>query len=101
MKYAVTILKGHATTWWDELQIHKEIRGKSKIKTWDKMLNKIKSQFMPKDYQLTLIRQLHNLRQNGMTVKQYTKEFYKLIIRVGQTQGDVERVARYIKLTKI
>ena len=56
---------------------------------------------MPKDYQLTLIRQLHNLRQNGMTVKQYTKEFYKLIIRVGQTQGDVERVARYIKLTKI
>ena len=65
------------------------------------MLHKIKSQFMPKDYQLTLIRQLHNLRQNGMTVKQYTKEFYKLIIRVGQTQGDVERVARYIKLTKI
>ena len=31
-----------------------------------------------------------------MTVKEYTKEFFKLSIRVGQTQGDVERVARYI-----
>ena len=36
------------------------------------MLDTIKIQFMPKDYQLTLIRQLHNLRQKGMTVKQYT-----------------------------
>ena len=60
------------------------------------MLYKIKSQFMPKDYQLTLFRQLHNLRQKGMTVKEYTEEFFKLSIRDGQTQGDVERVARYI-----
>ena len=31
-----------------------------------------------------------------MTVKEYTKEFFKMSIRDGQTQGDVERVARYI-----
>ena len=96
VRYAATKLKGLAAIWWDELHIHREGTGNPKLKYWDKMLYKIKSQFMPKDYQLTLIRQLHNLRQNGMTVKQYTKEFYKLIIRVGQTQGDVERVARYI-----
>ena len=49
-------MKGHATIWWDELQIHRERRGKPKIKSWDKILYKIKSQVMPKDYQLTLIR---------------------------------------------
>ena len=60
------------------------------------MLYKIKSQFMPRDYQSTLIRHLHNLRQKGMTSKKYTYEFFMLSIRVGQTQGDVERVDRYI-----
>ena len=39
------------------------------------MLDKIKSQFMPKDYKLTLIRQLQNIRQKGMIVKEYTEEF--------------------------
>ena len=60
------------------------------------MLDKIKSQFMPKDYQLTLIRQLQNLRQKGMTVKEYIEEFFKMSLIVGQTQGDIERMARYL-----
>ena len=95
VRYATTGLKGHATIWWDEVQIHRERRGKPKIKSWDKMLYKIRSQFMPKDYQLTLIRHLQNLRQKGMTIKEYTEEFFKLSIRAGQTQGGIERVSRY------
>ena len=50
VRYAATRLKGHASIWWDELHIHIERRGKPTIKYWDKMLYKIKSQFMPKDY---------------------------------------------------
>ena len=69
MRYATTILKGHATISWDDLQIHRERRDKPKIKYGDKFLYKIRSQLMPKDYQLTLIRQLHNLKQKGMIVK--------------------------------
>ena len=73
VRYAVTKLKGNETIWWDELQIYRERRGKPKIKSWDKMLYKIKSQFnMPKYYWLNLIRQLQNLRQQGMIVKEYT-----------------------------
>ena len=96
VRYATTRLKGHATIWWDELQIHRGRRGNPKIKSWDKMLYIIKIQIMPKDYQLTLVRQLQNLRQKGMIVKEYTEEFFKPSIRDGQTQGDIERVARYI-----
>ena len=94
--YVVTRLKGHAAIWWDELHIHRERGGKPKIKYWDKMLYKIKSQFMPKDYQLTLVRQLQNLRQKGMIVKECTEEFFKPSIRVGQTQDTIEIVAKYI-----
>jgi uncharacterized protein YjbK len=31
-----------------------------------------------------------------MTVKEYTEEFYRLNIRVGHIEEDVEKVARYI-----
>ena len=96
VRYATTRLKGHAAIWWDELQIHRERRAKSKIHSWDKMLSKIRSQFMPKDYQLNLIRQLQNIRQKGILVREYTEEFFKLSIRAGQVQGNIERVARYI-----
>ena len=72
VRYAATRLKGHTSIWWDELQIYREGIGKKKINSWDKMLYKIKSQFMPKDYQLSLLRQLQNLRQKTMTVKEYT-----------------------------
>ena len=47
------------------------------------MLYKIKIQFMPKDYQLNLLRQLQNLRQKAMTVKEYTEEFFRLNIKSG------------------
>ena len=70
--YAATKLKGHATIWWDELHIHIERIGKPKFKSWNKMLYKIKSQFIPKDYQLTLISHLQNLRNKRMIVKEYT-----------------------------
>jgi hypothetical protein len=43
VRFAVTKLKRHASIWWDELQISRERKGKSKIKTWDKMVGKIKS----------------------------------------------------------
>ena len=72
VRYVATRLKGHAAISWDELQIHRERRGKKTNYSWDKMLYKIKSKFMPKDYQLNILRQLQNLRQKAMTVKEYT-----------------------------
>ena len=96
VRYAATTMKGHAAIWWDELLIHRVRRGNSKINSWDKILCKIKIQFMPKEYQLNLIRQLQNLRQKTMTVKEYTEEFFRLSIRARQAQGGLERVVRYI-----
>jgi hypothetical protein len=72
VKHAVTWLKGHAILWWDELQAERRRQGKQKIKNWDKMEAKLKAKFMPKDYQINLFRKMQNLRQKGMTVKEYT-----------------------------
>jgi hypothetical protein len=96
VKHAVTRLKGHATLWWDELQADRRRKGKTKIKSWDRMVAKLKDKFIPKDYQLNLFRRLQNLRQKGLSVKEYTEEFYKLNIRAGHRENDEEKVARYI-----
>jgi hypothetical protein len=86
VRHVVTRLKGHATLWWDELQAERRSKGKQKIKNWDRMVAKLKAKFMPKYYQINLFRKLQNLRQKGMTVKEYTEEFYKLNIRTGQQE---------------
>jgi hypothetical protein len=81
VRHVVTKLKGHATLWWDELQANKRSKGKQKIKSWDRMIAKMKAKFIPRDYQITLFRRMQNLRQKMMTVKEYTEEFYKLNIQ--------------------
>jgi biotin operon repressor len=50
------------------------------------MVAKLKAKFMPKDYPINLFKKMQNLRQKGMTVKEYTKEFYKLNIRARQRE---------------
>jgi hypothetical protein len=96
VKHAVTKLKGHAALWWDELQADRRSKGKQKIKSWDRMIAKMKAKFIPRDYQITLFRRMQNLRQKLMTVKEYTEEFYKLNIRAGHRESDDEKVARYL-----
>jgi hypothetical protein len=96
VKHVVTRLKGHATLWWDELQVDRRCKGKQKIRSWDRMVAKMKVKFIPKDYQITLFRRMQNLRQKLMSMKEYTEEFYKLNIRAGHRESDDEKVARYM-----
>jgi hypothetical protein len=60
------------------------------------MVAKFKGKFMPKDYQLSLFRQLQNLRQKDMTVKEYTEEFYRLNIKAGHIEEDAAKFVKYI-----
>jgi hypothetical protein len=96
VKHVIMRLKGHATLWWDELQADKRCKGKKKIKSWDRMVAKVKAKFIPKDYQITLFQRMHNLRQKLMSVKEYTEEFYKINIRAGHRESNDEKVARYM-----
>jgi hypothetical protein len=60
------------------------------------MVVKMKDKFIPKDYQITLFQRMHNLRQKLMSVKEYTKEFYKINIREGHWENDDEKAVRYM-----
>ena len=61
VKIAITRLKGHASLWWENLQTDRQRRGKEKIRTWPKMVKKVKKKFIPADYQVILLRKMQNL----------------------------------------
>jgi hypothetical protein len=96
VKHVITRLKRHATLWWDELQADKHCKGKKRIKSWDRMVEKMKSKFVPRDYQINLFQRMQNLRQKGMTVKEYTEEFYRINIIEVHRESDDEKVYRYM-----
>jgi len=47
------------------------------------MVAKLKGKFLPKDYHLSLFKKMQNLKQILISIREYTKEFYKVNIRVG------------------
>lgn len=96
VKFAITKLKGHAALWWDGVQAERRPKDKQKIKSWDRMVAKLRGKFLPKDYQLSLFRQMQNLRQRLMSVKEYTERFYKVNIRAGYVEDTAEKIARYM-----
>jgi hypothetical protein len=96
VKHVVERLKGHAMLWWDELQAECRRNGKHKIENWDMMVAKKKAKFIPKDYQINLYRRLQNLRQKGLSMKEYIEEFYRLNIRARQKENEDEKTAKYI-----
>lgn len=66
------------------------------IKKWSRMVAKLKGRFLPKDYQIALHRQVQNLKQKGMTVREYIEEFYWVSLRAGYTEDTPEKTTRYV-----
>ena len=95
-KFYMTKLKFRASLWWDGAQSERKKKKKQPIKSWDRMMVKLKDKFLPKDYQLSLYRKTENLRQRLLIVKEYMEEIYKVNIREGYTKEISENTSRYI-----
>jgi hypothetical protein len=54
VKHVATRIKGHVALLWDELQDDRRCNCKQRIKSWDRMVVKMKSKFIPRDYQINL-----------------------------------------------
>lgn len=60
------------------------------------MVENMKGKLLLKEYQLTLYRTMQNLRQSLLTLREYTKIFYKVNLREGYVEDAPENIARYI-----
>jgi hypothetical protein len=57
-------LKGQASAWWEQIQVHQLRRGKPKVHAWIKMKKKLSNHFLPYSYTQQLYQSLHNLKKN-------------------------------------
>jgi len=99
--FAATKLKGHATLWWDNVQKKRRRLNKFPIKKWSRMVAKLEGSFLPKDYHMALHRQVQNLKQKGMTVREYNEEFYQVNLRAGYTEDTPEKTTRYVNSLRL
>ena len=58
-------LRGRASAWWEQLQVQRLHRGKTKVQSWVKMKKELSDQFLPYNYTQQLYQTLHNLKQIG------------------------------------
>ena len=62
------------------------------------MVDKIKKQFIPIDYELDLFKKMQGLKQAGKFVQEYTEEFYQLLIRARHAEVNKEKVTHYLSV---
>lgn len=61
----------------------------------------MKSKFLPKDYQLNLYKQMQNIKQKIMTMREYTEDFYKVNLGAGYVEDTMEKTTRYINVLRL
>jgi hypothetical protein len=93
-------LRGRASAWWEQVQVHRLRRGKPKVQEWAKMKKKLTAQFLPHNYAQQLYQSLHTLRQTGL-VEEYGDRFYQLIARIDLMETEEQTVARFISGLKL
>ena len=60
------------------------------------MVDKLKKQFIPIDYELDLFKKMQGLKQVGKSVQEYMEEFHQLLIRSGHAEENKEKVVCYL-----
>nr|GEW10680.1 hypothetical protein CTI12_AA145160 [Tanacetum cinerariifolium] len=89
-------LRKYASTWWSNVCLKHERRGKEKIQTWLKMKEKMKQKFLPSYYIHASFSQLHSLKQRAGTAEDYSREFEYLLMKCDIPKDDPQTLVRYL-----
>jgi len=87
-------LRKYACLWWESLVKKRAKRGKPKIRSWENMNSKLKGRFLP-PYLEGNYSKLHNLQHGNMSVKEYTREFEKLLIKCDLQESKDQTIVKY------
>src|SRR5919199_406788 len=95
-KVAVMKLKKYASFWYDNMKNERELKGKSRVKTWSKLKEVMEKRFVPQAYMQEVYIQMNNLKQGTKDVIDYIREFEQLKIRTGVKEAEEHTIARLI-----
>jgi len=60
------------------------------------MRRELKRKFLPEYYRQKVFLKFHNLKQNSLTIKEYTMEFEELLMKCNIQEPEEQTVARYL-----
>ena len=64
------------------------------------MVDKLKKEFIPIDYEFDLFKKMQGLKKAGKFVQEYTKEHYWVLIGVGHVEANKEKVFHYLNVLR-
>ena len=96
VKLVVCKLRSGAFAWWEQLQAHRHRDGKQPIRSWSRMKQLLKEQFLYVDYDQILYQQYQHCQQKSRIVREYIEEFYRLNARVDLYESGRQQVSRYL-----
>ncbi|GKA44029.1 reverse transcriptase domain-containing protein, partial [Tanacetum coccineum] len=100
VKLVAIKLRQHASLWWDHVNKRRQIKGKSKVKTWEKIKKLMKAKFLPENHRQEAFLDYHNLSQQNMTVEEVINEFDKLRMRCDVVEEEEQVIARFLGVLK-
>jgi len=86
----------YALIWWNNVLSKRARKGKGKVRSWRKMRFKLKAKFLPPHYVQDNFTRLHNIRQEGRSVEEYTRDFDRLLMTCDLGESEDQTIVRYL-----
>ena len=86
----------YANLWWENLKAQRRRDGEEEVRSWRLMKRLMQRRFVPDYYKQELYIKLQGLRQGGMCVEDYVKEFEMLKIRCELQEPEEQTIARFL-----
>ncbi|KAI0495130.1 hypothetical protein KFK09_025277 [Dendrobium nobile] len=96
VKYVACRLKSGASAWWLQLLQSRRREGRGPVRSWWRMKQLLRGQFLPTDYEQMLYMQYQHCSQGARSVNDYTEEFHRLSARNNLNESANQLVARYV-----
>ncbi|XP_020696471.1 uncharacterized protein LOC110109634 [Dendrobium catenatum] len=97
VKYVACRLKGGAGAWWQQLIQSRRREGRGQVRSWHRMKQLLRGQYLPTDYeQMLYVQYQQYCVQGNRSVNEYTEEFYRLSARNNLNETANQMVARFI-----
>ncbi|KAI0495171.1 hypothetical protein KFK09_025321 [Dendrobium nobile] len=96
VKYVACRLKSGASAWWLQMLQSRRREGRGPVRSWWRMKQLLRGQFLPTDYEQMLYMQYQHCVQGNRSVSDYTEEFHRLCARNNLNETSNQLVARYV-----
>ncbi|PKI56157.1 hypothetical protein CRG98_023454 [Punica granatum] len=95
-QFAALEFTDYANLWWENIKARRRRDGENEIRSWWEMKRLMHRRFVPKYYKQQLYLQLQSIRQCGMSIEDYVKEFKLLTVGSELRESQETTIARFL-----